>query len=208
MWGRSQQGAGPQGQRRRGAGTRGTSGDTAQPFEPAGLFTPQQRGHGDRVPASPRPSVLPPCVPPHPLPRPQRRWSRPGSSHREGEVPASPGTPVPSRACVPPSPMWPLRRRLSWQGSLRPEGAVTVAVSWLRSVSPMSRGMSAEAPTFRWDRRRLSSPAGTGVSGEGTPKMPGTHPQDGPKTPGDFGSAAGSPQDRPQHLGVPPSPYR
>lgn len=55
---------GHRGQRRRGAGRRGTSGDTAQPFEPAGLFTPQQRGHGDRVPASPRPSVLPPSVSP------------------------------------------------------------------------------------------------------------------------------------------------
>lgn len=40
--------------------------------------------------------------PPHPLPRLQRRWSRPGSSHHEGDVPASPGAPVPSRACVPP----------------------------------------------------------------------------------------------------------
>lgn len=40
--------------------------------------------------------------PPHPLPRLQRRWSRPGSSPHEGDVPASPGTPVPSRACVPP----------------------------------------------------------------------------------------------------------
>ncbi|KAF3859915.1 hypothetical protein F7725_000170 [Dissostichus mawsoni] len=45
-----------------------------------------------------------------------------------------------------------------WQGSSRPEGVVREAVSWLRSNSPMSRGMSAAEPTFRWDILMESSP--------------------------------------------------
>lgn len=54
--------------------------------------------------------------------------------------------------------MCPLRSLLRWQGSSLPEGEVTVAVSWLKSVSVMFRGISAVDPTFSWDMRMVSSP--------------------------------------------------
>lgn len=44
--------------------------------------------------------------------------------------------------------MWALRSIFSRQGSSGPEGVVRGAVSWLRSSSPMSSGISAAEPAF------------------------------------------------------------
>ena len=63
-------------------------------------------------------------------------------------------------------PTCPLRSTFSRQGSSRPEGVVSEAVSWLRSSSPMSSGISAAEPTFRWDILMESSPVDTTVTGQ------------------------------------------
>lgn len=55
-------------------------------------------------------------------------------------------------------PTCPFLSIFSRQGSSLPEGVVSEAVSWVRSSSPMSRGMSAAEPTFSWDILMDSSP--------------------------------------------------